>query len=225
MIFAASAAAQSTVLYDGNLPPTATGLTYSALPPATYYTYGGLQTTLDTNANAAIFAGFGTNAIPLDRLSGYTLRIDAQLLSESHSNVDRAGFSILVLSSDLRGIELGFHTNEIFAQGDSPLFVRGESAPFDSSTALTRYDLVVLGNSYTLKANGIATLTGALRDYTAFAGPIDPYETPNSIFFGDDTTSASGATKFTYVSVSVPEPTTLATIAAGMVAVVARRRR
>ena len=39
-----------------------------------------------------------------------------KLLSETHSTNDRAGLSLIVLSSDLRGIELGFWTNEIWAQ-------------------------------------------------------------------------------------------------------------
>ena len=110
------------------------------------------------------------------------------------------------------------------AQGDDPLFVRAEAAAFDTTAALTTYEIVVLGDAYTLRANGVATLAGPLRDYAAFAGAIDPYETPNAIFLGDDTTSANGATTFSFVSAAtVPEPTTLAAL--GAIALVGRRRR
>jgi hypothetical protein len=45
-------------------------------------------------------------------------------------------------------------------------------------------------------------LSGSLRDYTAFSGPVDPYETPNLIFIGDDTSSASARIRLSYVSVA-----------------------
>jgi hypothetical protein len=48
-------------------------------------------------------------------------------------------------------------------------------------------------------------LTGRLRDYTNFSGPIDPYETPNFIFLGDNTTSAEGRTRISLIAVEVVE--------------------
>jgi hypothetical protein len=44
-----------------------------------------------------------------------------------------------------------------------------------------------------------------LRDYTNFSGPIDPYETPNFIFMGDNTTSAEARIKLSFVSVTTLE--------------------
>lgn len=229
-VLALASSAHAVVLYDGSLgtSPTSQGLTYNevALTAGPFYSPAAGGTTLNTTGSNFTSAGFGTDAVPLDRIAGYTLRVDAKVLAETHSgNPDRAGFSLLVLSSDHRGIELGFHTNEIFAQNDSPLFVRAETATFDTTLASRRYEIRVLGNSYTLTADGATVLTGPLRDYTAFVPPFnlaDPYEVPNAIFLGDDTTSAQGSTTFSYVS--VPEPTTIATIA-GMAIVAIRRRR
>jgi hypothetical protein len=49
----------------------------------------------------------------------------------------------------------------------------------------------MLATNYVLRANGTTILTGPIRDYTAFAGFPDVYETPNFLFLGDDTSSAS----------------------------------
>ena len=46
-------------------------------------------------------------------------------------------------------------------------------------------------------------LQGGVRDYTSFTGPIDPYETPNFLFIGDDTTSARGAYRLRRVRLEV----------------------
>ena len=60
----------------------------------------------------------------------------------------------------------------------------------------------VLGNNYTLSTGNTNILSGKLRDYTAFSGSVDPYETPNLIFLGDDTTSASANIKLSSVFVT-----------------------
>ncbi len=53
-------------------------------------------------------------------------------------------------------------------------------------------------------------MNGNLRDYTGFSGFFDPYETPNFIFFGDDTTSAGANINFRSASIAtVPEPLTI----------------
>lgn len=212
------------VLYDGALgtSPVDQGLPYASLPVQNYYTTAAGVTRLDTSADNAIFAGFGTASVePLDRNAGYTVRFDIRILSSDFASSSRAGFSVIALSSDLRGIEIGFHADGVFAQGDSPLFVRSEDATFDTTAGITRYDLDVLGDTYTLKADGTALLTGPLRDYTPFAGLIDPYETPNFLFFGDDTTSARGSTEIRYLATIVPEPMGLWLLLGCM----ARRRR
>lgn len=221
-----TAAASAGILYDGALgtSPVDQGLPYASLPATPFFTTAGNLTTLDTSADNAIYAGFGTtSAEPLDRTTGYTVRFDVRIASSDFISASRAGFSVIALSSDARGIEIGFHADSIFAQNDSPLFVRAEEVAFDTTAALTRYDLEVLGDTYTLKADGIARLTGTLRDYSAFVGLLDPYETPNFLFFGDDTTSARGKTEIAYIATIVPEPMSLSIVSG--VALFMRRRR
>jgi hypothetical protein len=226
----ASSAAQAVALYDGALgtEPTAQGLTFFAFPAGSYTSTAAGATTLDTSSSLAISGGY-TNGSPLtlDRAAGYTVRVDAKILSSVASNPDRAGFSIIALSTDKIGIEIGFHGNEVFSQqgGTAPnLFTRGQAASFDTTAAVKRYDLTIAGSTYTLRADGTPILTGPLQDYTAFAGFPDVYETPNFLFLGDDSTSAGGSTQFSYVGVTVPEPATLG-LMAGAVALIARRRQ
>jgi hypothetical protein len=61
--------------------------------------------------------------------------------------------------------------------------------------------LAVLGDDYALSSAGIPIVSGKLRDYTAFSGFPDPYKTPNLIFLGDDTSSASAKISLAYVAV------------------------
>jgi hypothetical protein len=114
------------------------------------------------------------------------------MISESHVSADRAGFSVILLADDKRGIELAFWTNNIFAQSDSPLFTHAEDTNYVTTTSVD-YALTFHATNYVLSANGVAILTGPVRDYTAFNGFPNPYRTADFVFFGDDTTSAGGA--------------------------------
>lgn len=225
-----ASSAHAVALYDGSLgtAPTAQGLTFFALPGGNYTTTAAGATTLDTSSSLAISGGYtNSSALTLDRTAGYTVRVDAKILTSVISNPDRAGFSIIALSSDKIGIELGFHGNEVFSQkgGVAPdLFTRGQAASFDTTAAIKRYDLTIVGSTYTLRADGTPILTGPLQDYTAFAGFPDVYESPNFLFFGDDSTSAGGSTLFSFVGVTTPEPATLGALS-GAAMLIARRRR
>jgi len=228
-----------TVLYDpatGTIPNPAS-LIFTAVPPAVTPLFGGGVTNVNTTLNSGILAGFTTNpllGLVLDRAAGYTLSFAAQVLTEAREATanknndgkdDRAGFSVLVISSDNRAIELGFWTDRIWAQDDGTtqtnpslepdtapndnfrtLFTQAEFNNTVNTTVLTNYDLVVQGNLYTLFANGTEVLSGRLRDYTAFAGPIDPYQTPNLIFFGDNTPSANASFSLGRVAVTPNAP-------------------
>jgi Ca2+-binding RTX toxin-like protein len=173
------------------------------------------STVLDTTTgnDNSIYAGYsslttaGNPVSPtypsLDRNTGFSLRFGAQVLEEQRTNPNRAGFSVIVLSSDRRGIELGFQQltggGNIFAQADGTtanpggqtngLFGAAENVAHSIGLA-TDYRLSIQGDRYRLFANGSQILTGPLRDYSAFSGAIDPYETPNLVFLGDNTTSA-----------------------------------
>jgi len=157
-------------------------------------------------------------AIPaLDSTAGYALRFSVQVVAEYHADSDkdgdglgdRAGFSVIVLSSDAKGIELGFWEDQIWAQeqgaAEPPagtLFTHAESARFDTTGRMIAYTLAVRGDQYELSSDGVAILRGRLRDYTAFEGPVNPYRTPNFIFLGDDTGSARAKIRLAYVAVT-----------------------
>jgi hypothetical protein len=54
-------------------------------------------------------------------------------------------------------------------------------------------------------------LSGGLRNYSAFSGPINPYILPNFVFLGDNTSSASATVELGPIVLqsdllSVPEP-------------------
>ena len=244
----------TTMLFDGALDtlPTAQGWTYLNLPGGITPTADATNniTNLNTSTSSTSLAGFFRNDQTLDAAQGFVVNFNAEVLAEATETSankngdgkdDRAGFSIIVVSSDkTKAIELGFNKVgsqlSIFAQEDgtsqadpasapnsstgSPLtlFTQAESALFTPTAGLNSYDLAVSGNTYTLYANGTAILSGKLRNYTAFSGSYDPYETPNLIFLGDDTTSAKaninlGSVKITAGSLAaktVNEDTALA---------------
>lgn len=218
----AQSGAPATRLYDGALGtmPQQQGWAYGGLPLGALPTptIGGGATTLTTTAALTIQAGFSaarggflgsTAPVPeLSRTQGFTVTFRVQVQGETHSGNDRAGFSVIVLASDRRGIELGFWQNEIWAQegGTSKLFTHAEGATFDTTSALTTYELVVQGDAYRLLSGGQQVLAGAVRDYTAFSGPINPYTTPNYLFFGDNTTSAAAVMRLALIEVAVAQP-------------------
>jgi hypothetical protein len=231
-----AAGAHAAVLYDAGglaMPHQAPwawtlgGGGGSVSPPAS----GTLFTRLNTTATSSIQQGWlQTAPSSLDRFSGYEVRFDLRINSESHANNDRAGLSVIVLSQDLRGIELSFWTNEVWAQNDAPLFTHGEGAAHNTMAGgtgqggLQRYRLRIAGNAYALFAEDAPLLNGALRDYTAFAGFPDPYETPNFLWVGDNAQSSSSSADFSRFEVAaVPEPGILAGLSFGLLAWKRRR--
>lgn len=254
---ALGSAATAQVLYDGDAgsPPGAQGWLALGSTPGAVETFlpGPNVTNLNSTAANGIYAGYtnyGATVAPsgvppfftitpttpinpafpsLNRLTGYTLRFTMQLVSQSNTSLDRAGFSVIVLSSDQVGVEIGFRSTDIFSQ--SPTFTVAESNASAGvavlTGALTTYDLSVLANTYTLTGGGGTLLTGTLKDYTAatgFAGDI--YRTPNFLFLGDDTTSASASVNLADVQVIfAPEPATAALAVFGLLGVAVRCRR
>jgi hypothetical protein len=218
-VYGGAASAQSLVLYDGsnsNPPQMQGSLEYTdALGISTSVTGSG-ETTLNTTASALDGAGYsnytpGPTPAPalvnpgfptLDPTLGFTLNFDLMIDSEAHgSSPDRAGFSVILLGSDGKGIELGFWTNEIWSQADSTFTSQGEEHNFDT-TAFTQYSLTILNGNYTLLANGGQILTGATRDYSARG---TPYNLDDYVFLGDDTSEADAKAEFTSINI-VPEP-------------------
>ncbi|MBL8379052.1 MAG: hypothetical protein JNM79_14380 [Burkholderiales bacterium] len=169
----------------------------------------------------------------LDRNAGFALSLGFRIIEESHSgNPNRAGFSVILVGQDLKGIEIGFQNDRIFAQNDGvALFTAGENTvdPLFVGRAFAahnRWDLNVQGTSYALVQGGTTILSGALRDYSSYSGfGQDAYRTPNFVFFGDNTTSARGAFLVDYAAITaVPEPAPFALFMAGVALIAGLRR-
>ena len=184
-------------LYEASLGtlPEAQGWSYASLGVDITKSLSGDSVRLDTSTLTDNQAGWSRIAVPpLNRSQGFTLLFTAQLNAEVHNSGNRAGFSLIVLGADTNGIELAFWTNTVFAQGGPPsLFVHAEEVAFTTTSGFVDYALTLVASNYVLRANGTPILSGPVRDYTSFSGPINPYRTPNFIFFGDDTTSASAS--------------------------------
>lgn len=221
------------VLYDGALGtglPATQGLLYltQAVPGtdlAATQVFADGVTTLTTSTQTGDKAGYFANpglVPPLDRAAGFTVHFTVRVVEEEHAASDkngdgigdRAGYSVITLAADLKGIELGFWRDQVWAQADgaaepppntNTLFTHAEGAPFDTTDGLVAYDLHIKGDRYTLENEGATILSGALRDYSVFGFP---YNVPSFLFFGDDSSSASGTIRFAYAAVDAePQPT------------------
>lgn len=209
---------KTLVLYDaalGDIPGTAV-MSFTDFPPGVALpTFSEGTTVVDTTISGMdTYAGWvagevSTPGFPiLDRTVGVRVNFTIQVDSEAHTNNDRAGFSVIILDKDAKGIELSFWENEIWVKSDNGtggLFKHGEGIAFGTS-ALTDYQVLFMGDTYTLTANAEPLLTGPLRNYSAFAGFPDPYEAPNFLFLGDNTTSAQARVRLRFVSVTGTEP-------------------
>ena len=141
-----------------------------------------------------------------NREQGYQIGFTIQLPTEQHAREDRAGFSVIALSHDLQGIELGFWTNEIFAQ--SAEFTHAEdnaNLPFRLANEYVDFVLEIRGANYILSGNGTEILTGPLRDYSGFD---NPYNIADFLFFGDGTDSASASVNLRSVWIDTELPRT-----------------
>jgi len=187
-----ASAGRAQVLFDGTQGlPAQQGWTFFATGGSQSLNNGGVQ--WDTSAANSYQGGYSLTApTALKRTNGFTLEFTLQVPTETHANTNRAGFSVILLADDRSGVELGFWTNTIFAQTDSPLFTHGEDTNFSISAGFVTYALTLRATDYVLRADGTPILTGPIRNYEAFTGFPDPYSTPNFMFFGDDTTSAGG---------------------------------
>jgi hypothetical protein len=209
------------ILYDadsGEIPgaPAMNFIDFPADAASLTYLDGG--TVLDTTElGSGTYAGWISNQASvsgfpiLDRTIGFQVDFTIQVEDELHQNNNRAGFSIIVLSDDAMGVELAFWEDQIWVQNDDQtggLFSHGEGVAFATNTRLIAYQLRIAGDSYTLLADTKPILTGPLRNYSLFEGFPDPYETPNFLFMGDDTTSAQARISLSFVSVIGSEPAT-----------------
>jgi hypothetical protein len=143
-------------------------------------------------------AGYAVRRAALPRLhreQGFVVELAMKVEAERHVREDRAGVSVTILDEELRGIELGFWEDTVFAQeGGASLFVHAEEAGIDTRP-MTVWRIEVRGDRYRLFAGERAVLVGALRDYRAWKPPLpsfpDAYEQPSSVVVSDNTTSAA----------------------------------
>ncbi len=209
-----------TLLYDGSVnstPDQQNWLAYYASIGGAKQAWESGATNLSTSLPGA--AGYSNyrptsptlvnGAFPaLNRSTGYQLSLSLKLNSENHNGsdrngdgiADRAGLSLTSISSDRKGIELGFWENEIWAQqggSSSTLFTHSpKERAFLSTQSQTDYTVLVLDDRYYLSAKGAVVLQGALKDYSAFNSaasglPYNPYKTANLLALTDNSTSAS----------------------------------
>lgn len=157
----------------------------------------------------------------LNANQGFTLEFDLAI-SEEVSATGRAGFSALIVTEDLQGIELGFKENGasdyVFAQnaGLTSLGEDSQGVPLDLGATNT-YQLVVENSTYQLLVNGSELLTGAMRDYDfdptqsdpPFPETFNPYETPSLVFLGDNTDQGYADFVLGDIEVITNEPETL----------------
>ena len=226
---AASAVEKTLLLYDSasGTIPSAPLMNFIDVPAgAALPSYSDGVTVMDTTTvGKDTYAGWISTgaAIPeipiMDRTAGFQVNFTVQLEKESHANNNRAGFSVIMLGEDARGIELAFWQNEIWAQRDDAtggLFTHGEGIAFATTTGLIAYQLAIQNDTYTLTADAKPILTGPVRDYSQFDGFPDPYETPNFLFLGDDTTSAETRVRLSLVSITGTEPVIPTATSAGI---------
>jgi PEP-CTERM motif len=226
LALSAPAVAQTT-LYDGAGGQKVSQYGGWLVFPTAFETFAGgatvLNTTVPDNSTQAGFSRFDQTLNRAQAFSlGFTLKVD----SETHDGVNgpnRSGVSVIAITSDLMGIELGFWSDRIWAQS-GPGFTKAEEGLFDTTAALANYSLQISGTSYQLLANGTPVVGGALRNYSS-SGLI-AYNTSNFIFFGDNTTSARGSFRTSRVTLTTaPEPGTLGLLGLGGLLLARRRRK
>ncbi len=199
---------EPVVLYDGEQRslPEKQGWIYHLTPPLRNQARQLVNTAdravnLNTSRNIADRAGYfirfpQRDTHPqapetFDRQHCYRVGFALKLLSEHHTAAHQAGFSLIALSHDLAGIELGFRTDEIFAQSaDLARAEENRELPFRINTEYTDFALEIKEDAYTLSANGQEILAGPLRDYSN-AG--EPYTIPNLLFIGDNSETAAAS--------------------------------
>lgn len=211
VILALAVPLKAGVLYDAELGTLPGQQRWTYLPDplnaqATQTAPDGFAATLNT-PTASDKAGYFSGLPPffpnhpgvgtLNRATGITLNFRVRLREESHANTNRAGFSVIVITSDLKGLELGFWSDEIWAQSDSPMFTHGEGVKMGVANKVLRLALRLEGDGYTLTDDSGVILSGPLRNYSSFGAP---YSFPNFVFFGDDTTSASARVEISRIA-------------------------
>jgi hypothetical protein len=227
-------AAQAATLYDASQgsTPAAQGWTplIAGAQPFQAVTVGvpPAYSLVTTGAGVSYFGNARIGAPLLDTAAGFDLTFSLKVVTETHTSVNRAGYSVVVVGADpTKAVELSFWSGNIWVPdynaADPDRFVHGLDAAFDTTGAFHSYLLSVRNQQYTVSTGGLTLLSGALHDYTAGGAP---YTLPNFLFFGDDSSRGTSATELAWVALTpVPEPPPAALLLAGLVGLGWRARQ
>lgn len=231
IVFVVACTAPAQVLYKptlGNLPDAQGWSYYGLATPITdplqatrSFDSGTIQAVLDTSADRGDRAGYSShNPITQVKLPAFpVLPVGTKLLfnldirAESHDlrddngdlEYDRAGFSVIALLSNGKGVELGFFSDTVWGYDyTGGLFLHAEETVHDTTLGTGQnYELLLGASTYTLSVGGSPLLTGPMRDYSGFG---TPYNLTSYLFIGDDTSSADSISAVGEISVALPEP-------------------
>lgn len=235
LLLSAALPVSAVTLYDpalGSLPAAQGWSTLGNGTPGSQALVGGLLQ-IDTTASGVSAFGSGRSTPqPLDTQGGFRLQFGLQVLAEEHGSTNRAGFSVLMQGADqTQALELGFWQDSVWALayqngGTDSGFVRAETASLDTSSTLRQYTLTVQQGRFSLQADGVGLLDGALRDYPMLGLSTMPYGLSSYLFLGDNTSRGESLVQLGAVNLlPVPEPTTAALWAAGLALLGLRLRR
>ena len=222
-------------LYDpslGSLPGAQGWSTAASGGLGSQAVVGGMLQFDSTGIAVSAFGHGRTAPQVLDTVAGFTLHWQLQIRNEVHSSDNRAGFSLLVQGADqTQALELGFWQDSVWALGYSPGgadsgFVRAATAAIDTTAGLRSFSLTVAQNSFSLAADGVPLLSGALRDYPTLGLSTLPYGFSSYLFFGDNSSRGESVAQIGAIDLlPVPEPATVALWAAGLGLLAWRQRR
>ncbi len=161
--------APAALTFDAFLQASVPGQTYDSLKQATYVNTAGNAALPEFAAagysNYTKSGGFVPAGFPaLDRQAGYSIFFTLEILSASQSNSNRAGVSIIAVSSDVAAgatssVEIGFQDGRIFALNDNFSAAAVATTSFDPvDTGFVDYQLDVAGSEFDLFANGTLVL-------------------------------------------------------------------
>lgn len=233
-------AGPAVVLYAPEAPAPAQTLTQQGWQEAStdftsnFYTPGAGVTVFDSRYRTSLSAGWATHgtitgnrihpqAPVLDAAAGFTVHFQLAVDAEDHSAAldqdgdglaDGAGFSLIVLASDKRGVMINFWDDRVWIASDDlngrTMFTHaaGVAQPVAVMRALRRYALTVRGNAWRLSADGVLLLDGVRQDYRNYSGlllpsglRLDPLDKANIIAPGDASLNAAAAVRLGPLSV------------------------